>query len=204
MSIFNLEHTKKMLDLCNSYTNENLYQNYLYPYYNWITNYLKCNWIYSSIAYNVTYYVQVCISDKGSVICILINEIEGSYYPYGIKTFFDFIPDENTTNYIKNNYFVRSKYESANNIYLLSIYDKITSIIHYLPPIVHIDIKYLIHINKLLEDHLDDKNYIKDLNYQHNIFKYNLTNENIKLTNKIKEKNDQIKMLSQNKTNVNL
>ncbi len=201
MSIFSLENTKKMLDLCNSYTEDNLCQNFIYPYYNWINNYIKCNWIHSSIAYNITYYIQVCISDKGSVICILINNIEGSYYPYGIKNFFDFIPDENTINYIKNNYFVRSKFETINNIHVLSIYDKITSVIHYLPPIINVDIKYLIHINKLLEEYIDSKNYIKDLNYQHNVFKFDMTNQNIKLINKIKEKNDQIKMLTKNNLN---
>lgn len=201
MSIFSLENTKKMLDLCNSYTEDKLCQNFIYPYYNWINNYIKCNWIHSSIAYNITYYIQVCISDKGSVICILINNIEGSYYPYGIKNFFDFIPDENTINYIKNNYFVRSKFETINNIHVLSIYDKITSVIHYLPPIINVDIKYLIHINKLLEEYIDSKNYIKDLNYQHNVFKFDMTNQNIKLINKIKEKNDQIKMLTKNNLN---
>jgi len=198
MSIFSLEHTSKMLDLCNSYTQENLLQNFLYPYYNWINNYIKCNWIYSTITYNETYYVQICISDKGSVICIIINNINGNYYPYGNVNFFDFLPDDSMTKYILQNFFVSSKYENINNLYILTKEDKIITIIHYPPLIIHIDKKYLIHISKLLVDYLDNKNYTKDLNEQHNIFKNRMTETHIKLMNKLKEKNDYIKSISKN------
>jgi 5,10-methylene-tetrahydrofolate dehydrogenase/methenyl tetrahydrofolate cyclohydrolase len=78
------------------------------------------------------------------------------------------------TKYILQNYFISSKYENINNIYILSKEDSITTIIHYLPLIIHIDKKYLIHINKLLEDYLDNKNYTRDLNEQHNIFKHKI------------------------------
>jgi len=195
MSIFYLDTSKHIINASTDFKNTHL--SLITPFYNWL-NALGYNWIYSTVIYDDKRYSQVCISDKGSVCCIHIDNVDGDgiYYPFGIKDYSKFNDDVNKAaefNFKNNQNMLSSKYEKIANTYVLYA-DKVVQIINYLPSIITPD--YIRNVFTILEEYLDVHNKLKftrEIHYNHRTI---MTQSQTNLIKLIKQKDEEKKTLS--------
>lgn len=204
MSIFYLESSKRMIELCcNKYDTNGkkiLNESLIVPYYNRITFYFNYNWVFGAIFINKDSYYQLCISDKGSILYVYtINTYDNNFtnvFIYG-KSDISLFTENNTDTFYsflkKQSYIQISKYETANDVYTL-FNDKILTMIYY--PYYPITIDYLYNIKMILEEYLDVQNKLKMERESNCIIKHKLTDNNHTLLKKLKQKDDEIKSLN--------
>lgn len=195
MSIFYLDTSTHIVNVSTDYKNSHI--SLITPFYNWITSF-GYNWIYSTLICDVKRYTQICISDKGSVCCVYVDNVDndGIYYPFGLKNYLDFNNDVNKAAefYFKTNqYLLISKYEKIFNVYIL-FSDKIIRIIDYLPNNISQD--YIRNIYNILEEYLDVNNKLRsttEIYYNHRAI---MSQSQCNLIKLIKQKDEERKTLS--------
>jgi hypothetical protein len=203
MSIFYLESSKRMIDLCcNKYDKDGkkiLNESLIIPYYNRITFYFNYNWVFGSIFVNKDSYYQLCISDKGSVLYVYtINTYENNVmnvFIYG-KSDISLFTENNTDmfySFLKKQCYIHvSKYETISDVYSF-FNDKILTMIYY--PHEQITTEYLYNIKMILEEYLDIQNKLKMERENSCIIKHKLTENNNTLLKRLKQKDEEIKAL---------
>jgi hypothetical protein len=195
MSIFYLDTSKHIINASTDFKNTHL--SLITPFYNWL-NALGYNWIYSTVIYDNKRYSQVCISDKGGVCCIHIDNVDedGIYYPFGLKDYSKFNDNVNKAaefNFKTNQNLLSSKYEKIANTYVLYS-DKVVQIINYLPSVITPD--YIRNVFTILEEYLDVHNKLKftrEIYYNHRTI---MTQSQTNLIKLIKQKDEEKKTLS--------
>lgn len=204
MSIFYLESSKRMIELCctrlDKDGNKMLNESLIIPYYNRITFHFNYNWVFGSIFINKDSYYQLCISDKGSLLYIYtVNTYENNFTNiliYG-KSDISLFTENNTDmfcSFLKQQCYIQiSKYETINDVYTL-FNDKILTMIYY--PHYSITTYYLYNIKMILEEYLDLQNKLKRERDNNCIVKHKLTDNNTILLKKLKQKDEEIKSLN--------
>jgi len=195
MSIFYLDTSKHILNASTDYHKSQL--SLITPFYNWITN-LGYNFIYITLIFDDKRYTQVCLSDKGSVCYIHIDNLDnnGIYYPFGIKDYSNFNNDANKAAefYFKTNQnLVVSKYEKVANTYVL-LSDKIIQIIDHLPS--NVTKEYIRHVYTVLEEFLDLQNKLKFTREMYYSNRAIMTQSQTNLIKLIRQRDEERKTLS--------
>jgi hypothetical protein len=188
MNIFNLNATKRLIDIFN-YNNQE--QNTLLSCLTWLQTIMKIDWIHGVLLEYDTRLDLVYLSNRGSLLYIYFQKFGGVYKLYEdnvFETFKDF------DNFIKiNRYILFSKYEGIQNVASLDR-EKIISIINFFPE--KITSFYLQNICDIIVEYLDTKNKLETITDTYYVFRNNMTQSNNNLLRMCSQKEDEKKALT--------
>ncbi len=186
MNIFNLNATKRLVDLFN-----NQDQNTLLTYLNWLQINMRIDWIHGVIFEYDSKIDLIYVSNRGSLLYMYLQKVGGNFKFYEDNKFENFKDFEN---FIKiNRYIILSKYEGVQNVYNLS-FERIISIINF-PP-YSITSLYLQHVSDILAEYLDTKNKLDTITDTYYVFRSNMTQNNNNLIKMCQQKEDEKKALN--------